>query len=232
MKINKVMIAGVDNNTSIKELERLTKLYPFVEWGVLFSKHKMGQQRYPDLAYINELCLADVGLMSAHFCGAYPREILEKRDYSEINSLNDKFSSIQLNYNFERSKGWDMTNISDITKGWRCVILQLNKSNKEHIDRFLKYTKERDPKVRLLYDASGGRGTEIQTIEVPIWGNYTGYAGGINKYNIDRICSTIALHPNDRTVWVDLESGARDENNEFSIENAEKILELSSKYIK
>lgn len=230
MKIDKVMIAGVDNDTPIEELERLTEKYPFVEWGVLFSKHKMGQKRYPDLNYIHQLCKAEVGLMSAHFCGAYPREILEKGDISEASHWGAYFESIQLNYNFSRSSKWSWENFHRITDELAVdVILQHNRSNAPYLKH--KEFLTSNPHLRFLYDASGGRGTEIKHIENPLWNNYTGYAGGIHKDNVERLCKIIKKKPSLRTVWIDLESGARDENNRFSIKNAETILGRASKYV-
>ena len=226
MNIDKVMIAGIDNNTPITELERLTEQYPFVEWGVLFSKHKMGQKRYPSLDKIQEFCDASIGYMSAHFCGAYPREILEKGEFNEVVKLNSKFDSIQLNYNFSRSKKWDLGNLTDLLKITDSVILQQNKSNESYLKSIL-YSGQ----IRYLYDASGGRGTEIKHIQTPKWLNYTGYAGGIKTHNVEAICRKIINNKDNRKVWIDLESGARDEFNNFSIQNAEKILEISSKFI-
>lgn len=69
------MIAGADNETSIKDLERLKKDYPFVEWGILFTKHKSGRDRYPSPEWIWELDDADVGNMSAHFWCLCQRDI-------------------------------------------------------------------------------------------------------------------------------------------------------------
>jgi len=230
MKIDKVMIAGVDNQTSIEELERLTEKYPFVEWGVLFSKHKMGTKRYPDLDYIHRLTKAEVGEMSAHFCGAYPREILEKRDISEAAYWGSYFDSIQLNYNFSRSNKRSWENLLMLVDNVATdVILQYNRSNAPHLKN--KSFLEQSDHVRFLYDASGGRGTEIKHIENPLWENYTGYAGGINADNVNTICRKISKVKSNRIVWIDLESGARDEYNNFDITKAEKILEIAATYI-
>jgi len=38
MKINKLTITGADNNNSYNKLFELQQKYPFVEWGILYSK--------------------------------------------------------------------------------------------------------------------------------------------------------------------------------------------------
>jgi len=40
MKINKITITGADDRTKISDLVQLQKDYPFVEWGILFSKEQ------------------------------------------------------------------------------------------------------------------------------------------------------------------------------------------------
>ena len=233
MLINKLMIAGVDNNTSIEKLKKLSKKFPFVEWGVLFSKSSMGKARYPNLEYINELCQANIGEMSAHFCGAYSREILEKGDHTEYLNLNEKFVSVQLNYNFKyRADKWTYEFLHEIFRQSQeelnpDIIIQMNKSNWNTLINYPKDFKE----LRVLHDASGGRGTEIKQILRPRWDNYTGYAGGLNDSNIERIAEHINKIPTKTLAWLDLESGARDEKNKFDFKKVESILIKVQPYI-
>jgi hypothetical protein len=52
MKIDRVTITGADNNNTHEELLELQKKYPFVEWGILYSQKKAGENRYPTLDHI------------------------------------------------------------------------------------------------------------------------------------------------------------------------------------
>lgn len=227
MQINKVMIAGMDNKVSIVELEKLKEEFPFVEWGVLFSQPKAGTNRYPDHVWIQEFCNSNTGDMSAHFCGVYAREILEKGIFDGAENLQSNFTAVQLNYNFGRSKNWKRNNLDTFIEEYdRDIILQYNKSNE-----FLLNLLPHNDKVRMLYDASGGRGTEITGIYNPVKQFYTGYAGGINVDNVDKICTNINLHPHNNEVWIDLESGARNQFNEFDLELVKRILSKTQKYI-
>lgn len=223
MKINKVTITGADDKTKIEDLIKLSQRFPFVEWGILFSNGREGTQRYPSKQWIKEVVNYNMNL-SAHFCGWWPRQVLEKANYELITSLKG-FDRVQLNYNFSRSRGWDLesllSNQFDVN-----VILQYNGANEKII-----MNTDIPTNTHILYDASGGRGTEIQNINPPVKNLYTGYAGGLNPDNIDNICQLITNHSDSSTVWIDLESGART-NNEFDLDKVEKILEISSSYIK
>ena len=44
-------LTGVDDSTSVEELIRLYREYPFVEWGVLYSATQQGQGRYASMRW-------------------------------------------------------------------------------------------------------------------------------------------------------------------------------------
>ena len=231
MKINRVTITGADNKIQPSELLRLTNKHPFVEWGILFSESKVGQQRYPSPDWMKSLCELTEGTdinLSAHFCGWYAKEVLEYQNYHLIKRLDPKFKRVQINYNFKNSKAWDLIALSDFAKGYDIkIILQYNNSNSEILNHYLHIFPDN---IQFLYDGSGGRGTVIETIEEPVGKFYTGYAGGLNTENIESICDMINNNPNTESVWIDLESGAR-RNNEFDLAMVETILDKSAKFI-
>jgi len=49
MKINKLTITGADDATNQDSLLDFSNNFGFVEWGILFSKTKLGEKRYPTL---------------------------------------------------------------------------------------------------------------------------------------------------------------------------------------
>lgn len=225
MNINKVTITGADNNISQNDLVEISKVYPFVEWGLLFSKYKEGQQRYPTTEWIDKLLEYDINL-SAHFCGWYSKEVLEEKNFQLISNLKN-FKRIQLNYNFKNY----IQNITDLIEfmnnNSKSIIFQYNKSNSEFLNTILDLDIPNN--IHFLYDASGGRGVEIKDIVNP-FKNYTGYSGGLNDINIDNICKLISENTDKSNVWIDLESGART-NNFFDLDKVIKILEIVKPYI-
>lgn len=224
MKINKVTFTGADNQTNIKELFELQEKYPFVEWGILFSQKKAGEQRYPTLDYVKQLTYPLE--LSAHFCGWYSREVIENHNFNLINDLSEPFRRVQLNYNFKDSK-----TIEELFKFvevmWsKKIILQYNENNKKFIDNIIYIPKN----VNFLYDNSGGRGIAIQEIENPIESYYTGYSGGLNEENIESICQSIIENKNNCQTWIDIETGVRTDE-EFDLQKVRKILEKIERII-
>lgn len=227
MKIDRVTLTGADDNTSRQDLHFLYLHYPFVEFGILFSKSKEETPRYPSNSKIDELLIYEIPY-AAHFCGWYSSQILEKRNF-DLFKTHSAFSRFQLNYNFGKSTGWDVRPLLEYaTKNTETsFILQVNKANQKTID----YVDSIDTpeNIHFLYDSSGGRGAEISEIK-PIYKNYTGYSGGLHISNIESVVKKIIDYPNPSKVWIDMESGVRTENY-FDIEKAAGILEICKSYI-
>lgn len=228
MKINKVTITGADNNVDIKDLIRLSELYPFVEWGILFSKSREGMDRYPDQKWIENVTNYNMSL-SAHFCGWWAKELLNNKNYELIENLSLSFKRVQLNYNFSNYNIEDLAELLYYIKvnANQNIILQQNNNNNNIIKSVKKLSLIDN--VEILYDSSGGRGTELKNIDTP-FKYYTGYAGGINKKNIKDICESITTNKSDSTVWIDMESGVRTYG-KFDLKKVEKILEVCKNYI-
>ena len=225
MKIDRVTITGADTNTNISDLIEITKQYPFVEWGILFSQNE-GRPRYPTNIWKTGLINQELPL-SAHFCGWWAKQVLEEQNFDLIRNLIG-FNRVQLNYNFNRSDKWDIQKLFEFLETFKdvTVILQYNKNNSSTIDALDNIPSN----VNFLYDASGGRGTEIKFISDPIHDSYTGYAGGIDIYNVKDICSMISDKQNDSIVFIDLESGART-NDEFNLNKVTLILDITNEFI-
>jgi phosphoribosylanthranilate isomerase len=229
MKIDKVTITGADNDVDCLKLAKLTEKYPFVEWGVLFSKSREGTNRYPDSMWIQSLAKFNIPL-SAHFCGWWAKQVLEESNFELMSDLHDSYKRIQLNYNFKNElpeNGTHLLNYLALETN-KDVIIQYNDNNAEAVD-FLDNLR-RNSNLNILYDRSGGRGTEIQEIESP-FKSYTGYAGGINCDNVKDICEMITSHKSESTVWIDLESGVRTDD-KFDLNKVETILEICDQYVK
>lgn len=224
MKINRVTITGADNETKYVDLLSMQKLYPFVEWGILFSK-KEGSQRFPSQDIIKKFTSLN---LSAHFCGWYSKEVLQNQNFDLIRNLGSDFKRVQLNYNFKFSKGWDLKPVLEFCNNYKekSIIFQYNKSNKDILDEF--QTNKLPSNIHFLYDSSGGRGTVIENIQ-PTFKNYTGYSGGLDVNNVESICENITKSGTG-DVWIDMESGVRT-NNEFDMSKVEKVLQKTSFFI-
>ena len=223
MNIDRVTLTGADDKIDASGLKELSRLYPFVEWGILFSVAKFSSPRYPGFNKIIEFTKADVPL-SAHFCGKYSRDVLENANFFMIESLHPNFKRVQLNYNFGNSNNWDLKPVIAYAENHPkiSIILQYNKSNAFWLSPLLE-NKNLPNNIHFLYDSSGGRGTVIQNIPIP-FGNYTGYSGGISELNILTVLKKVKDVSVNKSVWVDMETGVRIQN-DFSLSKCLEVLE-------
>lgn len=226
MKINRITITGADDNTPILQLEKLSKEFPFVEWGILYSQSRAGTNRYPSSKWRSRLRYWKELNFSAHLCGQYPRDILQQGKYFQdaYDSL-EGYGRVQINFNFKNTT-FDPEHLLTLLKRTDVrYILQANKSNAEVIDTIDAENFD------VLYDSSGGRGTVIKEIKEPFSNHYTGYSGGLTPENIDDFCQQIIAHPSDSSVFIDCESGVRNEKDEFDLNKVHDYLAICKKYV-
>ena len=234
MKINRVTITGADNKTNINEMLKIWKQYPFVEWGILFSPKRIGEERYPDFAWLSNLMAKRVGNpkinLSAHLCGAYTREMLMgKTDLIKnfpITGFLELFGRFQLNFNAEKTDG-DCDKFFPLLKklGWD-FIFQHNHSNKMICNEAII----RKQPISFLYDSSGGRGNIASSWKEPFDGFFTGYAGGLSPDNLESELKKIAQVVGDDEIWIDTESRVRT-NGVLDMEKVKSFLEIASQYV-
>ena len=224
MIINKVTFTGIDNNTPIEELQKIQKIYPHTEFGVLIASEP-GKNKQPTDSYITNL--KDKGLkLSLHLCSEHAKNILTD---GRLDIKYDFFDRYQINFNFNHNEH-NLNHYYKLINKFKNkkFILQTNFSNEIFIEKIINTTKTDN--TNILYDSSGGRGIEIKQIKPPYKNIYTGYSGGINPNNINDICKQITFHKNDDRIWIDIQSGART-NNEFDLEKVIKMLKIVNKHI-
>lgn len=230
MELNKVTISGPDDKVSHDDLLKLQKQYPFVEWGVLISRKRMGSQRYPSADWIRGLS-HDLNV-SHHLCGEICREFVGG-NYDVAWEYGDHWKRLQLNFSFKEDYNWGplLLGISEwaASNPEKAVILAYNKGSKKNLDTFIwKHTTMPD-NVHFLYDSSGGRGNEITQILPPL-PNFTSYAGGIGPHNAGIIIPRIIDVPIDRKVGIDMETGVRT-GDEFDLPKVNQVLEISEPFV-
>lgn len=241
MKINTVTITGADNDTDINEMLEISKQYPFVEWGILFSPNRIGEERYPDLTWVSKLAktfFLNPGMnLSAHLCGGYTREMITTGSELMIeNNLKDylgMFVRRQLNFNASKNPT-DINAFFDLLKRQSeresrkiHFILQQNKSNQVICDEARKLNMKN---VFFLYDSSGGRGTVASEWKKPFDGFFTGYAGGLSPDNLEDELKKIELVCGDSEIWIDTETHVRT-HGILDMNKVKQFLQIASKHV-
>jgi len=240
MKLKTVTFTGADDKTDLSELEKISNKYPFVEWGFLISKTKMGTQRYPSAKTIEKLTCPSVHLRgggnAAHICGEICRQIIadggirEWSDHPILSRMLSVSDRVQLNFN-AKICDIDLVNLFGFIKktSFTSFILQQNENNASFINAIVPYI-QRSKKINILFDCSGGNGSEIAEIPQLIPNIFCGYAGGLSPENLERKLQEIEAVVGDNEIWIDMESGVRT-NNEFDLEKVVQCCEIAKKYV-
>jgi len=224
-----VTITGADDEVDPVFLSMMSKEYPFVEWGVLFSETQPDTRRYPskrwrEALYAETMTAQHPISLSAHICGRMTNTILEKRS-TLVTEVDLFYRRVQFNRTNDGNQKELMDYISNTST--QCI-LPCNKSTKSVLQSL---TPEIYQKTSILFDASGGNGIEVET-----WPSHDdnffrcGYAGGIKLGNIEKHLTTLTSRYGTKPFWIDLESGARDLQNDFCPTEVENLLKVAARF--
>jgi hypothetical protein len=98
-KLKLVTITGADDRVNPKDLNALSRQYPFVEWGLLLSRTRTGlEPRYPSLKWLSEVSSLEIN-KSVHVCGQMARAALEnpKEIFTTVRTLVGGVTRVQVN---------------------------------------------------------------------------------------------------------------------------------------
>lgn len=228
MKLTRVTITGADDGVSPAALMHISKVYPFVEWGLLISFSRQGTPRYPRTSWLQTFQgMADGAIAAAgHLCGQSSREVFE--GLPPWCPGRGAFQRLQVN-------GFSSRPPSDFAaslKNWiehqhEQIILQC--TSEGAMGDAEGYFGDLD-NVAVLWDRSGGRGLAESGWPPPL-SLPTGFAGGISKHNA--LAAITALKRKESIndeFWIDLESGVRTDDR-FDLEKVVQFLQLVEPFV-
>ncbi len=251
MKPKYLTLTGADDSVQVEDLLQLSDKYPFVEWGILFSKSQNGNPRYPTYEWIDELAEAYYyrqesapEKFSLHLCGENMRLLLkgDDRAFRELGSdIMEMFGRVQLNTP-KQDLEWDVYKLIDIIKSYpnKQFIFPLKGGFNEAHSRAL-VSEAGLQNISFLFDDSGGKGISPKDWNIPSVSNVsTGYAGGLGPDNIykelGRVQSTVAIR-SDFTAdyWLDMETKLRsgdalNPEEKFDLEKCVQVLEIAKRW--
>lgn len=242
-----VTLTGVDSNTDIKRLFALSKQYPFVEWGVLYSPTRCEsgiEHRYPSRKWIydfvDEIITSRIDLNVAfHLCGKAVAEFVKRTDdsswmYNLVQELRLTQTDIgvryQLNFNKKFMDFTEQQLVNCVKEEFDTVITAHNKTNASISS--LPFPENH----HVLYDGSGGRGIGPVNWKPPIANKFCGYAGGLGPDNVvqelEKILKffpTLAEMP---LFWLDMETKIRNMDDWLDLNKCEAVLKAVEPYIR
>lgn len=243
MILDRVTITGADESVDPAELVRISKLYSFVEWGILFSGSRVGCPRYPDAAWLRRLADCAEGQpikLAAHLCGRWVRDfVLDARFTWKEQHLDiyDLFPRVQLNFHgeFHRAhRGFANALLDEAPRKaghgapedrpGKEFILQCDGVNDAAAEELVPWTN-----AVPLFDASGGAGIVPKRWPDAWAGVYCGYAGGLGPENLIEELARIEKAAGQERVWIDMERRVRsDDDATFMLSKVSRVLELAA----
>jgi len=247
MILDRVTVTGADDSTRPEDLIELSIRFPFVEWGILFSKSSEGSFRFPTRTWIQSLINAikerkhsNTINLSGHICGRWVRDICEgnwtivKDKLPMVPDLSDilhSFQRFQLNFhaqvhNLNREKffygGIEFLQVYNSS-----LIFQMDNVNNSLLDEAKKMGIIASP----LFDLSGGAGI-LPSYWPEAKESYTGYAGGLSPDNVAEQIEKIKLVAGDSRIWIDVERRVRSEDDsKLDLDKVTRFLEVAEPFV-
>lgn len=240
MNLNRVTITGADDSISPDDLVQLSREFPFVEWGILFSQSSQGRARFPTDEWIAKLVVAGVyGDMKlcAHLCGGWVRDLVLAGNFSFRNHYPGFFSEaerVQVNFHGQFHRAAD--GFADVLRAHvhpplseRPVqfILQCDGVNDVSV-----VSRAADGLAVPLFDTSGGAGLLPRAWPLAWPGIYCGYAGGLSPENVEGQIEQIGRAAGGETIWIDMERRVRSPDDSlFDLKRVHDVLSIVSGHI-
>lgn len=232
MKLDRVTITGADDSVEVWDLMALSKRFPFVEWGILFSMTQQGRPRYPTGMWLEDLYKEYLALprLSAHLCGRWVRELVLDGIFTfDAQAIFRIFQRFQLNFHgryHEGKPGWEKA-LSEHRAAQ--YIFQFDGVNDEAARRIVL---QPDMNAVPLFDKSGGAGIRPESWPPALPGVYCGYAGGLSPDNVVEELKKIRDAAGDARIWIDAETKVRsDDDVKFDLEKVERFLDLVAPFV-
>jgi hypothetical protein len=214
MRLKTVTVTGADDNTLPMEMVQVSQKFPYVEWGILFSRSSEGRNRFPSRSWIDGLAEVQQTFnlkLSAHVCGGWVRSLLNGEpgffeDRADILHLFKRFQINTHGIKFGLLSGHSdrfFTQLTNLGK-WGQFIFQQDGVN----DGLLNIAQLAGIDAVPLFDRSGGTGTLPSEWPQPI-GDFSGYAGGLSAVNVTEQLREIEKVTPNKTIWIDAEAKLR-----------------------
>jgi hypothetical protein len=222
-----VTITGADDGVNPLDLISLSADFPFVEWGLLFSKKRTGTARYPTEEWTKKFIGAGIekGVrVSLHLCGSNYRLLAEGNPAAVPVAIG----ACRLQVNGYTSAA--LPGVMSVAERFQSLEFILQARKEETLQEVCRDA-EKLPNASVLFDPSSGRGVEpFGWPRTPI-GSRVGFAGGIKPENVETVIGDIAAAHSFLIgdFWIDMESGVRDGDDRFSVSRARSVLESVSR---
>ncbi len=232
--LDRVTITGADDSINPQELAQLSKDYPFVEWGILFSAKQQGAHRFPSVDWLTDLKgvkqLNPSMKLCAHLCGQWVRELVQsgyegwRTRYPYLWGIFDR---IQLNFHGNWYKisnpFFELLPLLDKKQ----IIFQVDGVNDDAWSYCQRYC-DAVP----FFDTSHGAGVLPGGWPKSYNGVYNGYGGGLGPENLVLHIPMILEAASPERIWIDMETKVRSEDgSKFALDKVRACLMAAASFV-
>jgi hypothetical protein len=239
-----VTLTGAGEHTDFGRMRELSNAFSFVEWGVLYSPERAGQEnRYPSLSWIDAFAqqASEQGMnIALHLCGQAAKDLLTVASSDTPYAHAPGRALLELAQSFGRVQVNTRAKCADATRWQRAVevlgsceqrtrlLMQYNEANAEVCERL-----RRVEGFEVLVDSSGGRGVEREDWHVERLADMRrlGFAGGLGHHNLERQLPRIEQAAGPRVFSIDMEGRVRNELDELDLRLCETVLHIAQSFI-
>ena len=228
MRLELATIAGMDNSAEVAELLALSEKYDFFEVGI--SLHAGApRSRFPSPQWVKEISRYGKKLRaSAHIEDALSYEFLAQGKQLSLNV--DFFRRMQLNIGPHVEELVALPPAKLKMPDVECI-LQLPIFSEAEA-RFVSNVRHQHRNISLLFDNSFGRGVLPVSWPLPPEKYRCGFAGGLRPENLRIELEKLAKLVGDRSIWIDIETGARNPKNDtVDLQRVELCLQIAGEYV-
>jgi hypothetical protein len=229
MPLSNCSLTGIDEATPLVELAVVSDMYPYAEWGFLYSPARQGTPgRYPSVARIQRAFreLPPYVRVALHVCGSGTGQLLdgEPAICGLVEQVRARGGRVQLNFDLAEGNV-DLGRLRQfmLARPDLGFITQQNENNKPVIQALAGVANH-----AILFDSSSGRGISPQAWQSATESVLCGYAGGLGPENLGRQLPRIYDAAGKAEFWIAMEARLRDEHDRFSMPLARKCLEIVS----
>lgn len=229
MPLSNCSLTGIDEATPLVELAVVSDMYPYAEWGFLYSPKRQGTPgRYPSVARIQRAFkeLPAYVRVALHVCGSGVPELLDGESVVSglLEQVRNRGGRVQLNFDAAaREVQPERLRPFLLARPDLMFVTPHNDSN-DTVTQALEGVENH----AILFDSSPGREVTPQEWRAPIESVLCGYSGGLGPENLAHQLPRIYDAVGKAEFWINLEGRLRDEHDRFSMSNARKCLQVVS----
>lgn len=235
MKLRYITFTGPDDRTNPDEMVQISKEFPQVEWGILLSPSQAtwerGSPRFPSHDWLTWTRLAfhrTPANFAGHLCGGYLRDLISGNFTASADRQEDFRIFQRFQLNFHGNAIPSVVGLESVLRSRHDVnqfIFQMDGVN----EPIFHWLRERAIPLMPLFDQSHGEGVLPTTYPQPL-GELCGYAGGLGPDNLQEQLQRLETQVGDRSVWVDMETRVRNDQEEFDLNKVNQCIDIAAPY--